>query len=121
MRSWSTLDPIPATSHSAGALTPGNLSMSPLFVLRDAWFFSSHNLAAIARLTLPLLLLEAIAQTLLAAQLGEDANPAYGVLLGILFYPLYAAPLILFLHARSIGQTPGNAQLFAAGLQLWPG
>lgn len=94
--------------------------MKPLSVLRDAWFFSSHNLLAIARLTLPLLLLEAIAQTLLAAQLGEGANPAYGVLLGILFYPLYAAPLILFLHARSIGQTPGNAQLFAAGLQLWP-
>ncbi|AXO60600.1 hypothetical protein DZC76_04195 [Pseudomonas sp. phDV1] len=94
--------------------------MKPLSVLRDAWFFSSHNLLAIARLTLPLLLLEAIAQTILAAQLGEGANPAYGVLLGILFYPLYAAPLILLLHARSIGQTPGNAQLFAAGLQLWP-
>jgi hypothetical protein len=85
-----------------------------------AWFFSSHNLAAIARLTLPLLLIEAVAQAILAAQLGEDANPAYGVLLGILFYPLYAAPLILFLHARSNGQTPGSAQLFAAGLQLWP-
>jgi hypothetical protein len=94
--------------------------MSPFSVLRDAWFFSNHNLAAIARLTLPLLLLEAIAQTMLAAQLGEDANPAYSVLLGILVYPLYAAPLILFLHARSIGQAPGNAQLFAAGLQLWP-
>ncbi len=94
--------------------------MSPLSVLRDAWFFSSHNLAAIARLTLPLLLLEAIAQALLASQLGAGANPAYGILLGILFYPLYAGPLILFLHARSNGQTPGNAQLFAAGLQLWP-
>ncbi|MDV5859817.1 hypothetical protein QM298_02315 [Pseudomonas mendocina] len=94
--------------------------MSPFSILRDAWFFSSHNLAAIARLTLPLLLLEAIAQALLAAQLGEDANPAYAVLLGILVYPLYAAPLILFLHARSLGQAPGNAQLFAAGLQLWP-
>lgn len=94
--------------------------MNPLSVLRDAWFFSSRNLAAIARLTLPLLVLEAIAQAVLVAQLGEDANPAYGVLLGILFYPLYAAPLILFLHARSNGQTPGNAQLFAAGLQLWP-
>ena len=31
--------------------------MKPLSVLRDAWFFSSHNLLAIARLTLPLLLL----------------------------------------------------------------
>ena len=50
--------------------------MKPLSVLRDAWFFSSHNLLAIARLTLPLLLLEAIAQTILAAQLGEGANPA---------------------------------------------
>ncbi|RIA20620.1 uncharacterized protein UPF0259 [Ectopseudomonas oleovorans] len=94
--------------------------MSPLSVLRDAWFFFSHNLPAIARLCLPLLLLEAICQALLAAQLGEGANPAYAILLGVLFYPLYAAPLILFLHARSNGQTPGNGQLFAAGLQLWP-
>jgi len=104
----------------ARATTPGSLPMSPLSVLRDAWFFSSHNLVAIARLCLPLLLLEAICQALLAAQLGQGANPAYAILLGVLFYPLYAAPLILFLHARSNGQTPGNAQLFAAGLQLWP-
>lgn len=94
--------------------------MTPLSVLRDAWYFSRNNLSAIAHLTLPLLLLETIAQALLSAQLGADANPAYGILLGILFYPLYAGPLILFMHARSNGQTPGNAQLLAAGLQLWP-
>ncbi|WP_159973577.1 YciC family protein [Pseudomonas sp. 8Z] len=94
--------------------------MTPLSVLRDAWYFSRNNLLAIASLTLPLLVLEATAQVLLAAQLGAGANPAYGILLGILFYPLYAGPLILFLHARSNGQAPGNAQLLAAGLQLWP-
>ncbi|ATH80703.1 MULTISPECIES: YciC family protein [Pseudomonadaceae] len=94
--------------------------MKPLSVLRDAWFFFSHNLAAIARITLPLLLLEAICQVLLAAQLGADANPAYGILLGVLFYPLYAAPLILFLHARSSGREASAGQLFAAALQLWP-
>lgn len=94
--------------------------MSPLSVLRDAWFFFSHNLGAIARLCLPLLLLEALCQTLLAAQLGADANPAYGILLGVLFYPLYAAPLILFLHARSSGRDTSGGELFAAALQLWP-
>jgi hypothetical protein len=95
--------------------------MNPLPILRDAWFFFSHNLAAIARLCLPLLLVEAIAQALLAAQLGEGANPAYGILLGVLFYPLYAAQLILFLDARSNGREPSGNELFAAALRLWPG
>jgi hypothetical protein len=95
--------------------------MNPLPILRDAWFFFSHNLAAIARLCLPLLLAEAIAQALLAAQLGEGANPAYGILLGVLFYPLYAAQLILFLDARSNGRAATGNELFAAALRLWPG
>lgn len=94
--------------------------MNPLPILRDAWFFFSHNLAAIARLCLPLLLLEAICQALLAERLGEGANPAYGILLGVLFYPLYAAQLILFLDARSNGREAPGSELFAAALRLWP-
>ncbi|MGQ7959319.1 hypothetical protein ACUTAF_16685 [Pseudomonas sp. SP16.1] len=94
--------------------------MSPLSVLRDAWFFFSHNLAAIARLCLPLLLLEATCQALLAAQLGEEANPAYAILLGVLFYPLYAAPLILFVDARSNGRDLPGSALLGAALRLWP-
>lgn len=95
--------------------------MNPLPILRDAWFFFSHNLAAIARLCVPMLVLEAICQMLLSAQLGEQANPAYGILLGIAFYPLYAAPLILFLQARSEGQPVDGRELFSAALRLWPG
>lgn len=94
--------------------------MNALSVISDAWFFFSRNLFSIARLCLPLLLLEAICQALLAAQLGENANPAYAILLGALFYPLYAAPLILFLHARSYGREASQGQLLAAALQLWP-
>ena len=93
--------------------------MSPLSVLRDAWFFFSHNLAAIARLCLPLLLLEATCQTLLAAQLGEEANPAYGILLGVLFYPLYAAPLILFVDARSNGRDLPTSALLSELIVLY--
>lgn len=94
--------------------------MSPLPILRDCWFFFSHNLAAIARLCLPMLVLEAICQTLLYGQLGKEANPAYGILLGVAFYPLYAAPLILFLQARSEGRDTTGSELFAAAMRLWP-
>lgn len=94
--------------------------MNALSVLSDAWFFFSRNLSSIARLCLPLLLLESICQALLAAQLGENPNPAYAILLGALFYPLYAAPLMLFLHARSYGREASQGQLLAAALQLWP-
>lgn len=94
--------------------------MNPLPILRDAWFFFSHNLSAIARLCLPLLLVEAVCQALLATQLGKEANPAYAMLLGVLFYPLYTAPLILFLAARSSGQAVTPGALFAHALRLWP-
>lgn len=94
--------------------------MNPLPAVRDAWFFFTHHISAIARLCLPLLLLEAFCQYQLTTHFGEDANPAYAILLGALFYPLYAGPLILFLNARSNGHTPGSMQLLGAGLQLWP-
>lgn len=94
--------------------------MNPLLVLRDAWFFFSHNLLTIARLCLPLVVLEALVQQQVSARVGLDAALPYRLLVGLLFYPLYTAALILFLDARSQGQTPRLRDLLAAGLGLWP-
>ena len=95
--------------------------MNAFHVLRDAWFFFSHNLPAIARLCLPLVVLEAVVQQVVSARVGGEAAAAYGILVGLLFYPLYTAALILFLDARSRGEAPANRELLAASLRLWPG
>jgi hypothetical protein len=95
--------------------------MNAFHVLRDAWFFFSHNLPTIARLCLPLVVLEAVVQQVVNARIGGEAAAAYGILVGLLFYPLYTAALILFLDARSRGEAPANRELLAASLRLWPG
>lgn len=94
--------------------------MNPLHVLRDAWYFFSHNLLAIARLCLPLIVLEAVLQQQLATAVAPESKELYRILLGLLFYPLYTGALILFLDARSNGQTPAPRDLLAASLSLWP-
>lgn len=94
--------------------------MNPLLVLRDAWFFFSHNLATIVRLCLPLVVLEALIQQQLTAHMEPQAGAVYGMLVGLLFYPIYTGALILFLDARSNGQTPSVRNLLAASLGLWP-
>lgn len=94
--------------------------MNAFHVLRDAWFFFSHNLLAIIRLCLPLVVLEAVVQQFVSAQIGIEAAAVYSILVGLLFYPLYTAALILFLDARSRGETPANRDLLAASLRLWP-
>ena len=94
--------------------------MNPLHVLRDAWFFFSHNLLAIARLCLPLIVLEALLQQQVGAAVAAESKALYRILVGLLFYPLYTGALILFLDARSNGQMPAARDLLAASLRLWP-
>ncbi len=94
--------------------------MNPLHVLRDAWFFFSHNLPAIARLCLPLIVLEAVLQQHVGAAVDPESKALYRILVGLLFYPLYTGALILFLEARSNGQSPAARDLLAVSLRLWP-
>jgi hypothetical protein len=94
--------------------------MNALHVLRDAWFFFSHNLPTIVRLCLPLVVLEALVQQLVIARVGVESAAVYGILVGLLFYPLYTGALILFLDARSNGEMPRVRNLLAASLSLWP-
>jgi hypothetical protein len=94
--------------------------MNPLSVLRDSLYFFRRHLASIIALCLPLVVLEAFLTQLLGRQLGDQATLAYGMLIGILFYPLYSAALILYLDTRSNGQEIAKRDLFARALQLWP-
>ncbi|NBA98119.1 YciC family protein [Pseudomonas sp. R5(2019)] len=94
--------------------------MNPLTVLRDSLYFFRRNLATIVQLCLPLVVLESVVKQLVDQAVGTDASPAYTVLVGLLFYPLYTAALILFLDARSEGRQPLKRDLLAMAVRLWP-
>ncbi|MDF0731469.1 YciC family protein [Pseudomonas entomophila] len=94
--------------------------MNPLSILRDSLFFFRRHLASIAQLCLPLVVLEALLTQVLYRQLGDQASPAYGMLVSLLLYPLYSAALILYLDTRSNGQHVSKRNLFARAVQLWP-
>lgn len=94
--------------------------MNPLIVLRDSFYFFRINLWAILRLCLPLVVCEALARELVARVNGTDASVMYDVAVGLLFYPLYTAALILFLDARTDGYEPQGRHLLGKALHLWP-
>ncbi|MDH1584374.1 YciC family protein [Pseudomonas sichuanensis] len=94
--------------------------MNPLSVLRDSLYFFRRHLASILQLCLPLVMLEALCTQLLYRELGDQASPAYGMLVSLLFYPLYSAALILYLDTRSNGDAIAKRNLFARAVQLWP-
>lgn len=94
--------------------------MNPLIVLSDAFHFFRRNLSNIAPLCLPLIVAESLVRTLVSGISSPGHAPAYELLVGLLFYPLYSAALILYLDARSQGQRPSTRNLLAAAVQLWP-
>ncbi|MEO4045699.1 hypothetical protein AAFN46_01245 [Pseudomonas sp. CAU 1711] len=94
--------------------------MNPLSVLRDSFYFFSRHLASIAPLCLPLIAAECLVRAVVASLVDPAHSPAYELLVGLFFYPLYSAALILFLDARSQGLRPAPRNLLAASLQLWP-
>ncbi|MCG6540839.1 hypothetical protein MCB86_12235 [Pseudomonas sp. KSR10] len=94
--------------------------MNVLSILRDAWFFYSRNLASIARLCLPLIVLESCTRLAVEHLLGKNVLPAQELLVGMVFYPLYIGALILFLDARSRGHHPPLREVVARALPLWP-
>jgi len=94
--------------------------MNPLDVLRDSFYFFQRNLGAIVQLCLPLVILEALLQQVLDHSLGPDAFPGYSVVVGLLVYPLYTGALILFLDARTRGESPRTLDVLAMAVTLWP-
>ena len=94
--------------------------MNPLTVLRDSLYFFQRNLSQIVTLCLPLVILEAVLQHIVDNAVGPDASAGYGLVVGLLLYPLYTGALILFLDARSRGESPRNRDLLASAINLWP-
>ena len=94
--------------------------MNPQSILRDAWYFFSRHLGAIARLCLPFIVLETLLQLLLAERYDAQLQGAGELLAGLLFYPLYSGALILYLDSRTRDRTPGTQALWAMALRLWP-
>ena len=94
--------------------------MNPLTVIRDSLYFFQRNLSQIVMLCLPLVILEAVLQHIVDNAVGPDASPGYGLIVGLLLYPVYTAALILFLDARSRGESPRNRDLLALAINLWP-
>jgi len=94
--------------------------MNMTSALRDSWYFFSHNLVAIARLCLPLIVLEGLLLQQVTSLVAAESATLWRLLAGLLFYPLYSAALILFLDARSQGLQPRARDLLAVSLRLWP-
>ncbi|CAI8933547.1 conserved membrane hypothetical protein [Pseudomonas sp. IT-196MI5] len=94
--------------------------MNPLDVMRDSLYFFKRNLGQIVQLCLPLVVLEALLQQVVDHSTEPDSFPGISVIVGLLVYPLYTAALILFLDARSRGESPRNRDLLTMAASLWP-
>lgn len=94
--------------------------MNPQQILRDAWYFYSRNLLQIVLLCGPLLLLEALSAYAWEQSQGSPLVLSQGLLLGLLFSPLYQGMLIYFLASRSSSTAVSAGQLFSATLRIWP-
>ena len=94
--------------------------MNPLDVLRDSLYFFKRNLGQIVQLCLPLVIFEALLQQVVDHSTEPDSFPGISVIVGLLVYPLYTAALILFLDARSRGESPSNRELLSRSAYLWP-
>ncbi|WP_120997061.1 hypothetical protein [Stutzerimonas urumqiensis] len=93
--------------------------MTVVTILRDAWFFYRRHFLRIAMLCMPLILAESLARHL-TGELVTERLAMQDLLIGLLFYPLYSAALILYLDARSRGHSPTAGQLYSRALALWP-
>ncbi len=95
-------------------------TMNITAILRDSWFFFSNNLRSIAKLCLPLILVESFLHQWVSSIAGPENEMVYGIMLGLVFYPLYTGALILFLDARSRNESPQVRNLLATSLTMWP-
>jgi len=113
----------PKALHRLKWATASNLRyrlMNSFDVLRDSLYFFKRNLGQIVRLCLPLVIFEALLQQVVDHSTEPDSFPGISVMVGLLVYPLYTAALILFLDARSRGESPRNRDLLSRSAYLWP-
>lgn len=94
--------------------------MNPLTIVQDSLYFFRTHVFSIVRLCLPLLVLQSLAEQLVDQHVQSEARGAFDILVGLLFYPIYTAALILYLDSRSNGEQPSLRLLLGMGLRLWP-
>ncbi len=94
--------------------------MNPLNIIQDSLYFFRRNLGSIALLCLPVVILEVLAKQALGSAMSADTSPAYALVIGLFFYPVYTAALILFLDARSRGEDVHTRDVLAMAVRLWP-
>ncbi|KWS11622.1 YciC family protein [Pseudomonas syringae] len=94
--------------------------MNPLNIIQDSLYFFRRNLGSIALLCLPVVILEVLAKQALGSAMSADTSPAYALVIGLFFYPIYTAALILFLDARSRGEDVHTRDVLAMAVRLWP-
>ena len=94
--------------------------MNAFEVLRDSLYFFKRHLVSIVQLCLPLVIVEAFLQQVVDRTTGPESFAASSIIVGLVIYPLYTAALILFLDARSRGESPRNRDLLAMAATLWP-
>lgn len=94
--------------------------MNPLTIVQDSLYFFRRNVASILALCLPLVILEALTRQMLSGATDTEGSTSWQLLIGLLFYPLYTGALILFMSARTRGETPAKRDLLATTLRMWP-
>ncbi|QAX87055.1 hypothetical protein C2E19_25845 [Pseudomonas sp. DTU12.3] len=94
--------------------------MNAFEVLRDSLYFFKRHLVSIVQLCLPLVIFEAVLLQLVDQNSDPDSFSSVSVVVGLLVYPLYTAALILFLDARTRGESPRTLDLLAMSARLWP-
>lgn len=93
--------------------------MNLLSLLRDAYFFYTRHLGSILTLCLPWILLESAARQMLEHWSTPQSLPIQDLTAALLFYPIYTAALILFMHARSTHQQRTLGALLAQAIRGW--
>ena len=88
-------------------------------ILIDSLYFYFGNITQIAQLCLPILCITLLSQYSLFLIPEFDAAPFVSAVLGLIFYPLYTAPLIMLIAKRTGHEHPSNASLLAASLKIW--
>lgn len=95
-------------------------SMQSLTVLRDSLYYFRTNIVAIARVCLPIVVLQAICLQILA-NLDEGVWPMFlTIALNLVAYPLYTSMLYILIDADPAGKRPSMLDLLPAALCVWP-
>ncbi|BFM10892.1 hypothetical protein R50072_10450 [Simiduia litorea] len=92
-------------------------------LLLDAWRFFKQHLWAISLLIIPVIIPLELLKLLLGLRVQsadiDDGNLWAGLVLGLLFAPLYQGALIHFIAAQLRGVDSSLSQCFALGLKYW--